>query len=682
MFPNCLFREICSTPHVDLCRNLYIFVNKSIKKLSVIPKETIQNIIETARVEEVIGDFVSIKKRGVNFVGLCPFHNEKTPSFVVSPAKGIYKCFGCGKAGNAINFVMEHEHFSYPEALKYLAKKYAIEIEEEEQTPEQIKALNEQESLFSVTEFARKYFSENLFNKEEGKAIGLSYLKERDYNEDLIKKFELGYCIDKWEDFTGHALKNGYNLSYLVKTGLTISKDGKHYDRFRGRVMFPIHSLSGRIIGFGGRILSPEKSKAKYVNSPESDIYHKSKVLYGIYFAKTAIIKNDNCYLVEGYTDVMSMNKAGIENVVASSGTSLTNDQIRLIKRYTPNITILYDGDEAGVKASFRGIDMILEHGMNVKIVLFPDGEDPDSYVRNHRTSEVEDFITKSAKNFISFKTNLLYKESENDPIKKAGLIKEIVNTISLVPDGIFRNVYIKECSSIMDIPEQTLMNELNKKLRKKIWDKNKFEAREEIPEPTKFVSEEQIKIDVTDSEAQEKEIIRLLLMYGNDEIVFEQEDERKRIEKIPVKVAGFIVSDIIRDEIEFENKIHQIIFNEFSEGVDNENIPDEKHFINHPDENILKFTIDILSSPWELSENWKKKRIIVGTEKERLKISVTSSVLAFKAKKVDKMIIDNQEEIKKTESNEDRLILIQKHVTLKKVSREINEQLSRIITR
>ena len=648
----------------------------------MIPKETIQNIIETARVEEVVGDFVSIKKRGVNFIGLCPFHNEKTPSFIVSPAKGIYKCFGCGKAGNAVSFVMEHEHFSYPEALKYLAKKYNIEIEEKEQTPEQIKALNEQESLFSVTEFAKKYFSENLFNKEEGKAIGLTYLKERDYNEDLIKKFELGYCIDKWEDFTQNALKNGYDLKYLVKTGLTISKEEKYYDRFRGRVMFPIHSLSGRIIGFGGRILSSEKSKAKYVNSPESDIYHKSKVLYGIYFAKTAIIKNDNCYLVEGYTDVMSMHKAGIENVVASSGTSLTNDQIQLIKRYTPNITILYDGDAAGVKASFRGIDMILEQGMNVKIVLFPESEDPDSYVRNHRTSEVEDFITKTAKNFISFKTNLLYKESENDPIKKAGLIKEIVSTISLVPDGIFRNVYIKECSSIMDVPEQTLMNELNRKLRKKNWNKNKFPAKEKLPETTEFISEKQTNVDVISNDAQEKDIIRLMIMYGNDEIVFEQENEKKRIVKIPMKVAEFIVNDLKRDEIEFENEIYQKIFNEFDNGVENESIPAEKHFINHTDKNILKCAINIISSPWELSENWEKKRIFVVTEKERLKTSVTTSVFAFKAKKVDEMIIDNQKKIKNAENEEDRLILMHKHITLKNVSREINDQLSRIITK
>ncbi|MCK4408075.1 MAG: DNA primase, partial [Bacteroidales bacterium] len=403
----------------------------------MISPETISAIFETARIEEVIGDFVNIKKRGVNYIGLCPFHNEKTPSFTVSPSKGIYKCFGCGKGGNSVNFIMEHERYSYPEALKYLAKKYNIEIEEEEQTPEQLQALDEQEGLYFVSTFAQKYFTENLFKKDEGKAIGLTYFKERDFTESTIKKFQLGYGIDKWDDFTQQALSSGYKIDYLIKTGLTISKENKHYDRFRGRVLFPIHNLSGKVIGFGGRILSSEKSKAKYVNSPESDIYNKSKVLYGIYFSRNAIINKNNCFLVEGYTDVISLHQAGIENVVASSGTSLTTDQIKLIKRYTPNITILYDGDEAGVKASFRGIDMILEEGMNVRIVLFPEGEDPDSYARNNHASEVQEFISKKAEDFISFKTNLLIKETKNDPIKKAALIKEIVKTIALIPDGI-----------------------------------------------------------------------------------------------------------------------------------------------------------------------------------------------------------------------------------------------------
>ncbi|OYT12656.1 MAG: DNA primase [Bacteroidetes bacterium 4572_114] len=411
----------------------------------MISKETIQEIFEAAQIDEVVGEFVSLKKRGVNLLGLCPFHNEKTPSFTVSPKKGIYKCFGCGKGGNSVQFLMDHEQFTYPEALKYLAKKYNIEIEEKEQTPEEIKLLNEKESLFHVTDFAAKYFASNIFDSEQGRAIGLSYFKERGFREDTIKKFQLGYAIDAWDNFTAHAIKMGYNIDYLEKTGLTIVKGKKTYDRFRGRVIFPIQNLSGRVLGFGGRTLSSDPKSPKYVNSPESDIYHKSKVLYGINLAKNSIITNDNCFLVEGYTDVISMHMAGVENVVSSSGTSLTTDQIRLISRYTKNITILYDGDEAGIKASFRGIDMILEQGMDVKIVLFPEGEDPDSFARSHRSSEVHDFIKDKAHNFIFFKTNLLIKDAEHDPVKKAGLIKEIVGTIALIPDQIIRSVYVKE---------------------------------------------------------------------------------------------------------------------------------------------------------------------------------------------------------------------------------------------
>ncbi len=650
----------------------------------MISPETISAIFETARIEAVIGDFVNIKKRGVNYIGLCPFHNEKTPSFTVSPSKGIYKCFGCGKGGNSVNFIMEHERYSYPEALKYLAKKYNIEIEEEEQTPEQLQALDEQEGLYFVSTFAQKYFTENLFKKDEGKAIALSYFKERNFTEITIKKFQLGYGIDKWDDFTQHALSSGYKIDYLIKTGLTISKENKHYDRFRGRVLFPIHNLSGKVIGFGGRILSSEKSKAKYVNSPESDIYNKSKVLYGIYFSRKTIINKNNCFLVEGYTDVISLHQAGIENVVASSGTSLTTDQIKLIKRYTPNITILYDGDEAGVKASFRGIDMILEEGMNVRIVLFPDGEDPDSYARNNPASEVQEFISKKAEDFISFKTNLLIKETKNDPTKKAALIKEIVKTIALIPDGIYRSVYVKECGSIMNVPEQTLMNELNRILRRKFRDKNKITRTEEIPEheeyKEEYKAEKQIDTDLYEGEFQERDIIRLLLMYGDKEIIFEEINEDNQKIDVPVKVANFIVKDIKSDEIYFQNATYQLIFNEYESAIEKGFIPDEQYFINHADEKISQLTIELISSPYELSPNWIKKRILVKTEKDRLKLLVVSSVLSFKAKKVDKMIIDNQKEIQKASNDEDRIILQQKHISLKNISRDINRKLSRII--
>jgi DNA primase len=650
----------------------------------LIKPETIQEIFETVRVDEVVGEFVSLKKRGVNMIGLCPFHNEKTPSFTVSPAKGIYKCFGCGKGGNAVNFIMDHEHYTYPEALKFLAKKYNIDIEEEEQTPEQLEYLNEQESLFHVSTFAREYFTENLQKSEEGKAIGLSYLLDRGISEAMIEKFQLGYCIDKFEDFTKHALKEGYKQEYLEKTGLCIRKEDRVYDRFRGRVMFPIHSLTGRVIAFGGRILSAEKSKAKYVNSPESDIYNKSKVLYGIYQGRNAIINKDNCFLVEGYTDVISLHQAGIENVVSSSGTSLTTDQIKLIKRFTKNITILYDGDAAGIKASFRGIDMILEEGMNVKIVLFPEGEDPDSYARNHRTEEVENFVQKNAKDFISFKTDLLMQDAKNDPLKRASLIKEIVQTISLIPDGIFRSVYVRECSAIMNIQEQTLMNELNKLLRKKYNDKYKGQGfnSEEIPHETQVETPKIQEHDLYTAETQEREIVRLLLLYGNQEIIFEELNELQQKIEVPIKIAEYIVHDLKNDEIELQNPEYRLIINEYERALSQGFIPEENYFVQFEDQKVSKLAIDILSTPYELSGNWERNKIFVKTEQDNLLNLVSSSVMSYKSKKLDQMILENQKELKETKDEEDYLILMQKLISLKQVSIEINKQLSRIITK
>ncbi len=650
----------------------------------MIPKDTIQTIIETARVEEVVGEFVHLRKRGVNYIGLCPFHNEKTPSFTVSPAKGIYKCFGCGKAGNSVNFVMEHEHYSYPEALKFIAKKYNIEIEEEEQTPEQIQQLNEKESLYAVNEFARKFFTEQLINTEEGKSIGLTYYKERDFTEKTIEEFQLGYSPDRWDAFTKEAKENGYQAEFLIKTGLTINKDGKHYDRFRARIIFPIHNLSGRVIGFGGRILKKDDKKPKYVNSPESDIYNKSKALYGIYFAKSEIIKKDNCFLVEGYTDVISLYQTGIKNVVASSGTSLTTDQIRLIKRYTPNITILYDGDAAGLKASFRGIDMILEQGMNVKVVLFPEGEDPDSYARSHRTSEVEDYVTSQAKDFIRFKTSVLLEETQNDPVKKAGLIKEIVQTISLIPDGITRSLYVKECSSLLEMAEQTLMNELNKRLREKFKKKSQFSPPEmEQENLQEFHAEKQIEIDINDTEYQERDIVRILLNYGQQEIAFKDEDENGHPIEVPVEVAKFIINDIRRDSLSFKNPVFQKIFDEYVEYIDRDEIPDENHFKNHEDTEISTLSVNMLLSPYELSENWQKiVKIEVVTEVQQLKKAVVNSVLSFKAKMIEELIFENQQKLKKTESEEDVMLLLKEQQDLKQIGRIINKELGRVVTK
>ncbi len=649
----------------------------------MIKPNTIAEIFETAQIEGVINDFVLLKKRGVNLLGLCPFHNEKTPSFTVSPSKGIYKCFGCGKGGNVVNFLMEHEHYTYPEALKYLAKRYGIEIDEAEQTPEEIQALNEKESLYSVSAFAQKYYSDILLNDDEGKAVGLSYFKERGFTESTIEKFELGYGLKEWDSFTKNALKNGYKPVFLEKTGLTISKEDKQYDRFRARVIFPIHNLTGRVIGFGGRILGAEENKPKYVNSPESDIYSKSKVLYGIFQAKNKIASLDNCYLVEGYTDVITLNQTGIENVVASSGTSLTVDQIKLIKRYTPNITILYDGDPSGLKASFRGIDMILEEGMNVKIVLFPEGEDPDSYARKTSSTELDEFLKKSAANFITFKTGLLVDEAANDPIKIASLVKEIVNTIALIPDGIYRTVYIRECSVIMNIPEQTLMNELNKILRKRVSKRIRDNQQEIIQETTEHTTEKQVEIDPNDHEYQEKDIIRLLLLYGQHEIDVEEKDEDENTIEVNIKVAEFIVNDLKKDEISFQNPLYQLIFDEYVSNIEQNNIPDQKYFSLHENRDISKTCIDLISTPYELSEKWKKTHhIITNTEDKKIKLAVTTSLLSFKSKKVDQILLDLLKKIKYSDEETEEIELIQEIQKYKVASREINSRLGRIVTR
>lgn len=649
----------------------------------MISSDTIQQIFDAIRIEEVVGDFVNLKKSGKSYKGFSPFTDETNPSFFVSPTKNIFKCFSSGVGGNAVKFLMEHEHFTYPEALRYLAKKYNIEIEEKERSPEEIQEMNERETLFHINSFAVKFFEDQLHETEEGKAIGLSYLKERGYQLDTIKKFQVGYSPDAWEAFTQHALKNGYKLEYLVKLGLTIEKDDKKtYDRFRSRVLFPIHNLSGRILGFGGRIMVSDDKKPKYVNSPESEIYNKSQNLYGIYYSKSSIIRNDLCYLVEGYTDLISLFQAGIENVVSSSGTSLTIEQIRLIKRYTPNITILYDGDAAGIKASFRGIDLILEQGMNVKIILFPEGTDPDSFAQNNTTSDLVAFINDNANDFIKFKTNLLKEEAANDPVKKAGLIKEIIESIAIIPDSIFRTIYVKECSSILDIPEQTLINELNRILRKKFRIKQEGIQKEYIQERTEYKPPRQTETNDTHSEFQERNIIRLILNYGNNDILFEELDEHKKKIEVPVKVAQFIVSDLQEDDIRFANPIYQKIFDEYSKAIEKEHIPSEQHFINHEDPEVSRITIDMLSSQYELSKNWDKVRIHVPTEEERLKKNVETSLLALKDKEVKKEILTNQKRLKETNEKNEMTLLLEEQKELKAVSREINAKLSRIITR
>lgn len=641
----------------------------------MIRPETIQNIFETAHIEEVIGDFVTLKKRGANYVGLCPFHNEKTPSFSVSPSKGIYKCFGCGKAGNVVNFVIEHEHYSYPEALRYVAKRYGIEVEEEEVTPEMQQELDERESMFALNGFVTKYFRENLVAKEEGKSVGLTYLKERDFRDDTIEKFEIGYTIDKWEDYSKHAIANGYKKEILVKTGLSIEKENNLIDRFRGRVIFPIHNLTGKVIGFGGRILSSEKSTAKYINSPESEIYNKSRVLYGIYYARNEIVKKDLCYLVEGYTDVISLHQAGIENVVASSGTSLTPDQIKLVKRFTPNITMLFDGDPAGIKASFRGIELILEQGMNVKVVLFPEGEDPDSFARSHRTSETEAFIKKEAVDFIKFKTNLLLDETVGDPAAKASLIKEIVQTIATIPDGINRSVYIKECSTIMEVPEQTLMNELNKSLRRRFRDKTATQ-REYIapPEPRQSL-DEQLEIDPLDISRHEKQLMRLLLLYGNEHFLFADEESGENIE---VQVSDFIVSDLQNENIKLENQLFNQMLEEYSKANEAGKLLNEIYFANHPNPKVAAIAIELIATQHQLSENWKEKKIYVKTEKEKLNTMVLTSLLTLKSRLISKQLKQLSDSLKVTSDDAEVFILQQQYYELKNIAARIENQLTR----
>lgn len=651
----------------------------------MIPNNTIQLIFDSARVEEVVGDFVALKRRGANLTGLCPFHNERTPSFYVSPSKGIYKCFGCGKAGNSVNFVMEHEKFTYPEALKYLAKKYNIEIQEQEETAEEVAEKTAREGLLAINEFAAKFFADQLFNTDEGLSVGLSYFHGRSFSDDTIKEFQLGYSPDAWDALSKHAVNNGYSIDMLEKSGLSIQKEGKLYDRFRGRVMFPIHSQAGKVIGFGGRIMTSDKTKPKYVNSPESEIYNKSKVLYGIYYAKHAIAANDMCYLVEGYTDVISMYRAGVQNVVSSSGTSLTVDQIRLIKRYTPNITILYDGDPAGIKASFRGIDMILEQGMNVKVVLFPDGEDPDSYARTRRGAEVKEFIQQNAKDFIHFKIDLLLSETGRDPLKRVAVLKEFIESISLMPDRLTRLAYVKESADRMQMDESAILNELNKLLRKKIAQKSgadEHEAdlienlNEDIP------AEQQQSFDTLATEDIEKEIIRQLLLYGDEDIkTTSTNPESGEPVESSIKAAIFIVHDINADELSFSNEGYQKIFNECAISVKDNQSLDYRKLTNHPDNTISGPIIDLIATKYTFSPNWEKRKIRLLQEHEVLDFLIPNSILSFKSKRVRQIMKELLDQMKQSQTIEDIELLQKQYMNAKRIANVIDgEQLGRTI--
>lgn len=638
----------------------------------MISKDTIDKIFDAAIIEEVVGDFVNLKKSGTSYKGHSPFTNEKTPSFYVVPHKGIYKCFSSGKGGNSISFLMEHEKFSYPEALRWVADKYGIEIEEDEQTNEQLQQKSERESLAIVNTYAQKYFTEQMFNTDEGKSIGLGYFKERGFSTPTIDKFLLGYCQEDWGAFTKEALKKGYDIEFLLKSGLTKEKNGNQYDFFRGRVTFPIRNISGKIIAFGARTLRSDKKIAKYYNSPESELYNKSKTLYGLYLAKSTIVKEDNCYLVEGYTDVISLHQAGIENVVASAGTSLTEDQIRKIKRYTQQITILYDGDSAGIRASFRGIDMILKQGMNVRVVLFPDGDDPDSFAMKNPEEEVSRYLTEEAKDFIVFKTDILLEDAKNDPIKRAGLIKEIVATIAIIPDPVKRQVYLQECSKILEISEDVLIQELNQDIRKNLTkDKKKQKNSDtnfgpppiDIPDFDSMIHGSKFKKEILDVKHQEKDLVRLLINYGKHIIKFKISDE----EEFTTTVSEYLLTELDDDQIEFRDEVLNKIIQEYIDYLKKGEFPPQRYFVNHPDMKISQVTSDLISSQYELSKNWTlRHKIYPESEEEKLQKAMQDSMHRLKLRKVQLMMRDVNEKIAQIgESEEDISYLLRQKILL-----------------
>jgi DNA primase len=615
----------------------------------MIAKETVDRIIDVSEIVDVVQDFVTLKKRGVNYLGLCPFHNEKTPSFTVSPSKGIYKCFGCGKGGNSVTFIMEHEHLSYYESLKYLAKKYNIEVIEKELTADEIEKKNERESLLIVTSFAQKQFVKYLKETDEGKSIGLSYFVERGVAEEMIDKFELGYSPRERDKLTVDAINNGYKSEFLIKTGLTIDGQGGKFDRFSERVIFPIHNLMGKVIGFGGRTLKADKKTAKYLNSPESDIYHKSRVLYGLFFAKNSIVKNDKCFLVEGYTDVISFHQSKIENVVASSGTALTQDQIRLIKRFTSNITVIYDGDEAGIKASLRGIDLILEEGMNVKVVPLPKDEDPDSFSKKHEPAELNEYINKNEKDFIVFKTELLLEEAQNDPVKKANLVSEIVRTIAVIPDKIIQSIYVKECSLRLDIKEQAIYSQLNKIRFKKRADLKRRESNQADIPTEQTTAAIPAFVEEVYSEAEEREIIRLLMNYGHLTLFVEHTDD---YQEINISVAEHTIAEVLNDDLEFKNLVYKQIFEDYHQNLLKGTTLDAKHFIYHSDEKICQLAADLLSQSHKISKIWEKHGSFVETEEMKLKEIIPKAILEFKSKIVQKAIQEIQDNIQKLQKD------------------------------
>jgi len=649
----------------------------------MIDQATIQRILDTAEITEVVGEFVTLKRRGTNLLGLCPFHNEKTPSFNVSPSKGIYKCFGCGKGGSAVNFIMEHEHLSFVESLRWLAKKYHIEVQEKEERPEDIQERNDHESQIIVSEFAQKYFAAQLWDSEYGRAVGLSYFHERGFRDEVIKKFGLGYCPDGKEPFTNAALKEGYKMEFLEKTGLTIKREEWVRDRFSGRVMFPVHSISGRVIAFGGRTLSQEKSIAKYLNSPESDIYHKSRVVYGIYLAKRMIIQEDKCYLVEGYTDVIAMHQAGIENVVASSGTSLTVDQIRLIRRFTKNITIIYDGDQAGIKASLRGIDLVLEEGINVKVLPLPDGEDPDSFSKAMSSSALTQYIKENETDFIKFKTRILLSGIENDPLSRAKLITDIVSSISVIPEEIVRTEYLKECSRLLEVREDVLYNEIRKLKLKK----NEAQAsREALPPSDQRTAPVQPKPEATASvsnpfELEEKEILRVLLKCGSLNI-FDYEHEESG-EWISETVSNYILSELEIDNMVSVNPNINTILEEYRLHLGESEFDAMRFFTLHSDPQISQFASDIISERHPLSPFWERGGSHIEKEEDLLQVVVPKLVREYKLRVVTTMMGQIENRMKIADASKDfdlSMELMGSYQKITEIKKILSKQLDRTV--
>ncbi|PKQ62385.1 DNA primase [Labilibaculum manganireducens] len=645
----------------------------------MIDQSTVARIFDSAEITEVVSDFVTLKKRGVNFLGLCPFHNEKSPSFTVSPAKGIYKCFGCGKGGNSVNFIMEHEHLDYVGALKYLAKKYHIEVVEKELSPEQERQKNDRESMMIVNSFAQKSFTQNLYEHAQGMAIGMGYMRERGFRDDIIKKFQVGYCLEAWDAFSNHALDCGYKKEYLVKTGLSIEKENRLLDRFRGRVIFPIHGIAGRVQAFGGRILKNDAKAAKYLNSPESEVYHKSRILYGIFQAKKSIVQNEKCFLVEGYTDVLSFHQAGIENVVASSGTALTADQIRLIKRFTNNITIIYDGDAAGIKASLRGIDLVLEQEVNVKVLLLPQGEDPDSFSRTMGASELKEYIEKNESDFIVFKTNLLLKDAKDDPVKRANLIIDIVRSIAIIPDGIVRAVYVRECSNILNVDERVLYTEINKIIHRVKEDSWKNEQRSNLPEDqtTDKLSENSAFLrSANECDLEERALIRILLNFGS-EILYSQKDEAGNEEQL--LVGQYIITELSNDELESVNPLYQLVFDQYGENMEKEAFNTKTFFRDLPNEKVNQLAADILSEPHQLSGLWTRNESVVESEEMKLKEIVPKLVNEYKGKKVRLLMKEVMQEMQKAQDtgNADRMMeLMKQKMVLDQIKNAISKEL------